>query len=233
MTSLRRGICSGEISVWAFLRCVLSGAAALSTLAACSGSSAPAGPSTPARAPHSSATANPTGSTGPSASTPLSTAPPTVVGPTSVAPPVPGNISQTVAPGTSAPLPKVGLDATAHFRKATLTATVVDPARVHAQARIPGEIAGPALKFELKLTNSGHRKLDLGANIAVTASDAAGVPFPALTTSTSAVSGVLPPGGRTSGRYVFHLPDNMQNPVTIEVTYAATVEVARFVGPLS
>jgi hypothetical protein len=85
----------------------------------------------------------------------------------------------------------------------------------------------------LQLTNHGRRSLDLATNIAVTAQDAAGTPFSALTTSTHAVSGTLRAGAEVSGRYVFHLPDNTKNPVTISVTYAATAEVARFVGPIS
>jgi hypothetical protein len=218
--------------VWVLLRCVLFGAAALSTLAACSGSSAPAGPSTPAPATHSSAPGPTVGPTGPSASGSHST-PPTVVGPTSVAPPVSGNINQTVAPGTSAPLPKVGLGTPAHFRKVALTAAVVDAGRVHAPAHIPGEIAGPALAFTLRLTDRSGHSLDLSTNIAVTAQDAAGQPFKSLTTSTRRVSGTLRPGATASGHYVFHLPDNAKNPVTIAVTYAATTEVARFVGPIS
>jgi hypothetical protein len=146
---------------------------------------------------------------------------------------VPGNISQTVASGTAVPLPKVGLGSAVRFHDVALTATIADAARVQAKAHIPGEIAGPALSFTLQLTNRGHRSLDLGTNIAVTAQDADGVPFSALTTSTHLVGGSLPPGGHASGRYVFHLPDNTKNPVTIEVTYAATAEVARFVGPIS
>ena len=105
---------------------------------------------------------------------------------------------------------------------------------MQAQAHIPGEISGPALSFTLQLTNRGRHSLDLSTNIAVTAQDAAGQPFTALTTSTHPVSGTLRGrGAQASGRYVFHLPDNTKNPVTIEVTYAATTEVARFVGPIS
>jgi hypothetical protein len=149
-----------------------------------------------------------------------------------VPPPVPGNIGQTVSSGTPAPLQTVSFTSTAGFRKVALTAAIADPARVHAQARIPGEIAGPALSFTLQLTNHGRASLDLDTNIAVTAHDAAGVPFTALTTSTHPVSGTLRSGAHASGHYVFHLPDNTKNPVTIEVTYAATAEVARFAGPI-
>jgi hypothetical protein len=146
---------------------------------------------------------------------------------------VPGNINQTVSSGTSVPLPPTGLESTTRFRKVALTAAVADAGRVKAQAHIPGEIAGPALAFDLRLTNRGRTAFDLSTNIAVTAQDAAGTPFTALTTSTHAVSGTLRPGAHASGHYVFHLPDNIKNPVTIEVTFAATAEVARFVGPLS
>jgi hypothetical protein len=217
--------------VQANLRCALACAGALSMLAACSGShsAAPAPSSKPA---HSSPSSGP--STAPGTSHSTTGAPsPKKVPTTPVAPPVSGNISQTVASGTLVPLPRAGLDSTVRFRKAPLTAAIVDPRRVQAQAHIPGEIAGPALSFDLQLTNRGHAAVDVSTNIAVTAQDAAGTPFPPLTSSTRPVGGMLRAGGQVSGHYVFHLPDNIKNPVTIQVTFAATAEVARFVGPLS
>lgn len=219
--------------MWANLRRALLGAGALSMLAACSGSHSPAGPTGTGKQQHSSqasasSPAQPSGR--PSATPP---ALPTSAVPTSVPPPVPGNISQTVASGTIKTLSPTDLGSAARFGKVPLRATIADAARVQAQAHIPGEIAGPALSFRLVLTNHGRASLDVSTNVAVTAHDAAGTPFTALTTSTHPVSGALRAGASTSGRYVFHLPHGMHNPVTIEVNYAATAEVARFVGPIS
>lgn len=210
-------------------------AGVLSMLAACTGShSAP--PSASSTQGHRSGSGPAVSSAPPSGGSSASRtgpAKPKPVPSTRVAPSVPGTIKQTVASGTPVPLPKAGLASAVRFRSVPLTARVIGASRVHAQAHIPGEISGPALSFELQFTNRGHAAVDLGSNIAVTAQDGTGTPCTALTTSTHQVGGTLRPGAQASGHYEFHLPDNTKNPVTIEVTYAATAEVARFVGPIS
>jgi hypothetical protein len=106
-------------------------------------------------------------------------------------------------------------------------------ARVHATGRIPGEVSGPAIAVNLQLHDTGQAPVALAGTVAVTAEDAAGTPFVPLTTSTTAVTGTLAPGAHTHGTYVFHLPSGYRNPITVEVTYAAAAEVARFVGSIS
>lgn len=170
------------------------------------------------------------------ASTTLSTkaAPvsPRATGPT-VAPPSAGNINEKVPSGTASILRAVPLQSAVSYRKVKISASISRVARRTAQAHIPGEIAGPALSFQLAVTNTGSVAVALTSLVAVTAEGAKGVPLSPLTTATSAVSGTLQPGHEVAGTYVFHLPTGFRNPVTIQVTYAATAEVARFVGSVS
>lgn len=148
------------------------------------------------------------------------------------APPVPGNVHQTVASRTVHLLTPKPVGATVTYRSRALTASVLSASRVEASARIPGEIAGPALSLQLRMTNRGAAKLPVGTLIAVTAFDAAGQPLSPITTSSTAISKTLRPGASTVGRYVFHLPTRSHDQVTIEVTFAATAEVARFIGSI-
>lgn len=200
--------------------------AAVTAVAGCTGSTT--------RPP---ATVSPAGShsaAGSTAAKSQSAAPlsPQPTGPT-VAPPVPGTINQTVAAGHARLLPTVAITAPVHYRRVELAAAIGQVARVSAKGHIPGELSGAAVSVLLDLRDVGHRPISLTSTITVTVQDAAGTPFVPLPTSTHAVTGTLAAGQRTQGTYVFHLPSGYRNPVTIEVTYAATAEVARFVGAVS
>lgn len=147
-------------------------------------------------------------------------------------PPEPGSIRQTVAARSVQVLPPRAVGSTVTYHGGAITASVTSVRRVHADARIPGEIAGPALQVNLRIRNRGDASTPVGDLVAVTALDASGAPLPPLTTSTTAVTGTLAAGAAASGRYVFHLPGGFHNPVTVEVTYAATAQVARFVDSI-
>lgn len=149
-----------------------------------------------------------------------------------VQPPKPGTINQTVSSRTVTLLTAKPVGTTVTYRGRGLTATVQRATRVSATAHIPGEISGPAVAVQLRMVNRGSGTVALGSLIAVTAQDADGNPLSPLTTATTAVSKQLRSGAATVGRYLFHLPSTFQGPVTIQVTYAATAEVARFVGSI-
>ena len=145
-------------------------------------------------------------------------------------PPHPGTINQTVSSRAVTLLTAKPVGTSVTYRGRALTATVQRATRITAVARIPGEIAGPAVSVQLKMVNRGKSSVGLGSLVAITAQGSDGTPFSPVTTSTTAVSATLRPGASTVGRYVFHLPTGYRGQVTIQVTYAATAEVARFVG---
>jgi len=205
-----------------------SALAAVATMAACTSTSTSAAKTGGSTGPSASAPA--TGSGAPSApATGASTSGHKVAGKT-VAPPRPGTIHQTVSSRAVTLLTAKPVGTTVTYRGRGLTATVLRATRINATARIPGEIAGPAVSVQLRMVNRGTSSVGLGSLVAVTAQGSDGTPFSPLTTSTTAISSTLRPGAATVGRYVFHLPTGFRGPVTIQVTYAATAEVARFVG---
>ena len=198
-------------------------------MAACTSSSTSASKAGGSIGPSASAPATASGAPASAPATGSSTSHHSVPAKT-VSPPRPGTIHQTVSSRAVTLLTAKPVGATVTYRGRGLTASVLRATRINATARIPGEVAGPAVSVQLKMVNRGASAVGLGSLVAVTAQAADGTPFSPITTSTTAVSATLRPGAATVGRYVFHLPTAFRGPVTIQVTYAATAEVARFVG---
>ncbi len=77
--------------------------------------------------------------------------------------------------------------------------------RVEAKARLPGEIAGPAVAIRLRITNSGTTPIDLGG-VTVNVRDGAGQMSAPLTAAPAApLKGELQPGQDATGVYLFEL----------------------------
>jgi hypothetical protein len=213
-----------------YVRALLVSLSVLAALAACTTSKSK---SKADGSGHPSSTAPATTSAGATTSpAPSTSASGHVVAGKTVAPPRPGNIHQTVSSRTVTLLTAKPVGATVAYHGRGVTASVQRASRVSATARIPGEIAGPAVSVQLRMVNRGTSPVGLGSLVAVTAMDAHGTPCSPITTSTTTVAATLRPGAATVGRYVFHLPSTFHGPVTIQVTYAATAEVARFVGSI-
>lgn len=115
-----------------------------------------------------------------------------------------------------------------------VTVRIVDePARTRGEARTAGEIAGPAVRLRVVLTNESRRALSL-RGVTVTAHDADNR---VLTTLGSAPArpfrGRVAAGRDAEGIYVFTLPRGGSAPFTITVNYTADAPVAVFVGDLA
>ncbi|GAA1996952.1 hypothetical protein JL107_12870 [Nakamurella flavida] len=191
------------------------------------GSYEPAEPgATPSSAPDGAAASgtDPSTTTAPESSTP---APPVATQP--VAPPTAGNIDQTVADQPVTTLPPVPVDQAADFGTG-VTAAVESLQRIDAVGRGPGEQSGPALSYQLSLTNGTQVPLDLSL-VSVNVQDAAGTPFSPIDNDPAVpFTGTLAPGQTVSATYVFTLPSDYTAPATLSLAYSASAPIVLFAG---
>ncbi len=113
---------------------------------------------------------------------------------------------------------------------AGVTVQVTDVRAVSTEARFPGEIAGPGIAVTVHVTNSGSAAIDLD-NAIVDVLRADGIRAVQVSGSPAApMSGSLAPGQETGGVYVFTIPQDQRNPISIRFSYAAQTPTVLFVG---
>ena len=101
------------------------------------------------------------------------------------------------------------------------------------EAETPGEVAGPAVAATIRFENESGHPLDLGGTM-VTLVDAAGnVAAPTTSEPAAPTSGTLDDGGTAEGTYVFRMPEDTRNAVTLTVDYAAGAPVVVFHGSVT
>jgi hypothetical protein len=108
-----------------------------------------------------------------------------------------------------------------------LTARLAGQRRVTVTGRGPGELSGPAVALTLELTNGSKASVPLG-NVTVTAAGAGEEASPSDSAPARPVSGSLAPGARTSGVYVFVLPQGRSVPLRVTVSATPTRPLAVF-----
>jgi len=150
---------------------------------------------------------------------------------TPVAPPVRGNIHQTVRAVTVATKPPVSLRAVADFGTG-VTAQIMSIKAIEYHAVAPGQVSGPGLRLVIQVNNGTAKSIDLG-NAGVTIADARGTPGVDMNgqgSSSSPLRGLLAPRHKTSGTYVFTIPAGHRNPVTVNFSYAGGGPAVLFKG---
>ncbi|WP_337002644.1 MULTISPECIES: hypothetical protein [unclassified Microbacterium] len=103
-----------------------------------------------------------------------------------------------------------------------LVAQITAMKSVQGEAVQAGEIAGPAVQFTLKLTNGTGEAIDLGfiavnAYIGEAMTPAGGLVKPGA----APFEGTLAPGKSAEGVYVYSIPENQRDDVTLTVDYRA------------
>jgi hypothetical protein len=140
-----------------------------------------------------------------------------------------GGINKIVPPQRRATKRPVPLTGTANFGGG-VTARLVDVKAVHGSANGPGEVAGPALRVDVRLNNDTGRTIDLSQAV-VTIYDAAATPGVQLTQSGSApFHGSARAHSSVRATYVFTLPTAHRDPVTVNFSYTSSAPVVLFVG---
>lgn len=191
-----------------------------------SSASAAAAPATSKRAPKPTTTPAPTTRT---SAKPVATSPHRPPPTTPVAPSGAGNIHETVPAVTPVTMQAAALTAAAQ-PDAGVTVQVTDIRAVSTEARFPGEIAGPGLAVTVHIINSSRAAIDLD-NAIVDVLGADGSRAVQVSGSPAApMSGSLAPGQQASGVYVFTIPQDQRDPISIRFSYAAQTPTVLFVG---
>ncbi len=101
----------------------------------------------------------------------------------------------------------------------------------YVRAKIPGQISGASVIFDLTIKNGSGAALDLNP-LVVNLTDASGSPTQPITSVAPAKSmpDLLQPGRSATGTFVFVVPKNQRNPVTVDVTVSADLKVVTFRG---
>jgi hypothetical protein len=101
------------------------------------------------------------------------------------------------------------------------------------EAETPGEVAGPAVAATIRFENESGEPLDLGGAM-VSLLDAAGnLATPTTSSPAAPASGTLDDGDAAEGTYVFRMPEDTRNAITLTVDYAAGAPVVVFHGAVA
>jgi hypothetical protein len=152
---------------------------------------------------------------------------------------VPGAGTSSAAPsGPADPnqpppsLPAVGLDATAAAGDG-VTARLAAIDAIEGKAGGPGQVAGPALRVTVRIKNASSADVSLdgvAVNLSYGADNTPG--SPAEDPSNAPFSGTLPAGDEAEGVYVFSVPKDSRDMVTVEVGYQPGAPLMVFSGPV-
>ena len=153
-------------------------------------------------------------------------------------------LHQAVRAVTVATKPPVPLRAVAGFGTG-VTAHILSVKAIEYHAVAPGEVSGPGLRLVIQVSNGTAKPIDLD-NAVVTIADARGTPGVAMNVTPAGsgddvghpgpgnfsypLRGVLAPGHKASGTYVFTVPAGHRAPVTVNFSYAGGGTVVLFKG---
>lgn len=102
---------------------------------------------------------------------------------------------------------------------------------VAGKATLPGEVAGPALRLTIVITNGTHSQLNVGGVVVNGYRGSARTPLGALTTpGGSPFSGFLKPGKQATGVYLFVVGQAQRADVTFTVDVVPGTAVSVFRG---
>jgi hypothetical protein len=146
-----------------------------------------------------------------------------------VAPSSKGDIHDVVPASAEVTLQAAPL--TAQARPDTgVSVEVTDVRAVSTEARFPGEISGPGIAVTVHVANASADAIDLD-NAIVDVRGADGTRAVEVSgTPASPMSGSLPSGQEASGVYVFTIPQDQRNPISVRFSYAAETPTVLFVG---
>jgi hypothetical protein len=165
--------------------------------------------------------------------TPVPTAavPSTTAAPTSAAPgPTGPAVNADELPPALAPVP---LDGTADGGDG-VTATLPRIEAIQGTAVGPGNVAGPALRVTVRIQNGSAEPLSVdGVAVNLYLGEELAPANPLDDPSQQAFTGRVQPGESADGVYVFTVPTDRRDAVTVEVGYGPGVPFLRWSGPVS
>jgi len=170
-------------------------------------------------------------------------APAPPVAPSAGPPPPAAQPAPGPAPGTTGPaalpadvdelppsLPPVGLDDAAPAGDG-VTGSLTSIEAVQGAGRGAGNIAGPALRVTVRLVNGTADPVALDGVAVDLTTGAGSTPAPPVDDPSSApFTGTLEPGGTAEGVYVFTVPEDARDRVTVSVGYVPGAPYMVFAG---
>lgn len=143
----------------------------------------------------------------------------------------PGNVHKTVAAGAMKVKGAVGLSSTANSGD-QVTVQIARQQAVKGVARLPGEVAGPAVALTIKVKNGSSNAINLDG-LVVDLQDSKGLSAsPLLTPPAKRISGSLAAGQTASGSYIFTLAPKNRKHCSIRISYSDVAPVVVFKGDL-
>jgi hypothetical protein len=143
-----------------------------------------------------------------------------------------GNVDEIVPAVDETFAPPVGLTDTADFG-GQVTARFTSVEAVQAAARLPGEVSGPAVRVSIEIDNGSADTIGVDT-VTVTMTDAAGNPASSITADDATpFNGVVLPGEAANGTYLFTVPADQRNPVTVTVSYSTAAPTLVFTGQVA
>ncbi|MGY1649770.1 hypothetical protein [Geodermatophilus sp. SYSU D01119] len=113
-----------------------------------------------------------------------------------------------------------------------VTATVEDLEAVRGSAQGPGQVAGPAVRVTVRIVNGTDAPLSLDAvAVDVTSGPDATPASPLEDPSAAPFAGTAGPGESAVGVYVFTVPEDRRDALTVAVGYQAGAPYLVFTGP--
>jgi hypothetical protein len=143
--------------------------------------------------------------------------------------PVPAGPTGTVDDAPPS-LPPVALDQTAAAGDG-ITASLTSIEAIQGTATGPGNVSGPALRVTVRLTNGTAAPVALGGVSVDLASGNELTPASPLNDPSAApFTGMVAPGHQAEGVYVFSIPAQSRDSVTVSVGYQAGAPIMVFTG---
>ncbi|MFT4010236.1 MAG: hypothetical protein QM655_09380 [Nocardioidaceae bacterium] len=132
---------------------------------------------------------------------------------------------------TKAPKPiRTGLDGSVDVRSG-VTVTMAKVESVKGTAKLPGEIAGPALRFTIAIKNDTAKPIDLDLALATAYFGADNKPAVQLTGPGGRdMPPVVRRGDTATGVYVFNVPRDQRGQVRLDFSYELKTPVVIFKG---
>ncbi|MGY1779071.1 hypothetical protein [Geodermatophilus sp. SYSU D01036] len=128
--------------------------------------------------------------------------------------------------------PAVSFDGTAESADG-VTATVQTVEAVEGTGFGPGNIAGPALRVTVRVSNGTSAPVPLdGAVVRMTHGETDTPASPLEDPSRAPFSGTVAPGDTADGVYVFRVPEDQRQRVTVVVGHQAGAPLMVFTGPV-
>lgn len=126
--------------------------------------------------------------------------------------------------------PPVGFDESAEAVPG-VTFSIADLEAVEGEAEGPGEVAGPAIRFRVEVVNATSEPVQLGTTVVNVFMGASQDPAHELSgPDVEPLPAEVAPGGEASGVFVFNVPVERRDRVTISVDFAVGVPIVLFEG---